>query len=501
MQQKKRLLIYAGIVFILHLFGNPHYGFFRDELYFIACGLRPAWGYVDQPPVTPLLAAGSQVFGHSLFLLRAVPAIFAAASVYVTGLLVIEFGGGTFALTLSALAAFFCPVLMNFGMKMSTDMPGLFLWPLAALFVVRTLKGGNQQNWIYTGLALGMSFQAKISVLFFAASLFAGLLFTRHRRSLLSMWCFWGAAVFAAISLPYIAWQMHYDFPMMELLRNGQKGKNLTLSPADFMVAQLLITNPFLALIWISGLFWLIKHPTWRFLAIAWAVFMAEMIILHGKHYYSANFYSILIAAGGVAIESWTSSIRRLRPLVSAFVVMAGLISVPFVMPILSEESFVEYNRVVAKSLHLESPKTEKHQDGPLPQDWADMHGWPELTAAVAKVFQSLSPEERAKAVIMARNYGQASAIEFFGKDYALPAVLSGHNQFYLWGTRGNTGEILIDVKGDCGKDTNLYRSSTLAATFTHSWVMPYENEIPIMICRGLNRPLEEIWTATKFYW
>src|SRR5580658_9218110 len=114
--------IAALATFVLHLVANPHYGFFRDELYFIICGFHPAWGYVDQPPLVPLLAAGSQLFGHSLFALRALPAAFAAGGVYVTCLLVAELGGGTFAAVLASLAFVAAPVLLSFGQKVGPDM-------------------------------------------------------------------------------------------------------------------------------------------------------------------------------------------------------------------------------------------------------------------------------------------------------------------------------------------------------------------------------------------
>src|SRR5271165_6684035 len=127
----------ALVTLAVHLAANPHYGFFRDELYFIICGRHPDWGYVDQPPVVPLLAAGSQLFGHSLFALRAIPALFAAASVYTTCLLVVELGGGAFAELFGAVVAALTPVLMSFGTKLSTDTIGLWLWPLAALYVLR----------------------------------------------------------------------------------------------------------------------------------------------------------------------------------------------------------------------------------------------------------------------------------------------------------------------------------------------------------------------------
>jgi len=491
----------AGLVLVAHLAGNPHYGFFRDELYFIMCGSRPAWGYVDQPPVAPLLAAASQLFGRSLFMLRAIPAFFAAGSVYVTCLICAELGGGAFAQVLSAVVAFFCPVLMSFGMKVSPDTPGLLLWPLTALSVLRAVKTGNPRWWLLAGAALGVSFQAKYSVLFFAAALFVGLIATAQRRSLLSPWCLGGVALAVAIALPNVLWQLHFDLPMLELLKNGQQGKNVRLSPLDFMFAELLITNPVLALVWLSGLVWLLRDANARFLGLSFLVLMAEMIALHAKHYYPADVYPILIAAGGVAIERWSGRLPALRPVLGAVAVASGLVLVPYVLPVLPIEAFIPYQRAVAPILHLEAVRTENGRVGQLPQDWADMQGWEELTATVARVCATLSPQERAQAVIVARNYGEAAALEFFGTDYELPPVVSGHNQYYLWGTRGTSGEVLIDVNGDCGKSLGLYRSSTVGATFNHPYVRPFESELPILICRGINRPLSEIWPKVKFYY
>ena len=503
MRGPKRIPFYAAIlVLVAHAVANPHYGFFRDELYFIVCGFHPAWGYVDQPPLVPLLAAASQLFGESLFLARVVPALFAAGSTYVICLIAIELGGGTFAQILAAVASFLSPVLMNFGMKISTDTPGLVLWPLAALAILRVLNRRDPRWWLVAGAALGLSFQAKYSVIFFAAALLMGLLATRQRQALRTGWCVAAAALAIAIALPNVLWQLHFQLPMLELLRNGQQqGKNIELSPADFIVAEFLITNPVLALVWAIGLFWLLWHPAVRFLAWSFLALTMEMILLKAKHYYPANVYPILIAAGGVALEQWTEKLKSLRPAIAGVAVVSGLVVVPYALPVLPVQIFIPYHRTIAPLLHLDKARTERGRVGPLPQDWADMHGWPELTAAVAQVYAQLAPEERTEAVIFAQNYGEAAAIEFLGKRYGLPPVLSGHNQYYLWGTRGNSGEVLIVVGGDCGEEYGLYRSSTHAATFTHSLMRPFESRLPIFVCRGLNQPLAEFWPRVKFYY
>jgi Dolichyl-phosphate-mannose-protein mannosyltransferase len=493
-------LVAALVVFVVHVVANPHYGFFRDELYFIICGRHPQWGYVDQPPVVPLLAALSQAFGHSLLLLRAVPALFAAGGAYVTCLLVLEFGGGAFAQVLAALVYFFTPVLTSFGMKAGTDEVGLFTWPLIALLVVRLTRGADARWWLLVGALAGISLQSKYSVIFFLVALVAGLLATGERRALWTPWFAAGGGVAALIALPNLAWQAHYGFPMMELLRNGQNGKNVIPSPALYALQELLITNPLLAPAWLAGLFWLLFAPRFRFLAYAYIVLIAEMLGLHGKHYYPANVYPILIAAGGVAFEAWTGRLRLLRGPVLAYAFLAGLLMLPDVLPILPEATFVAYSQARDRALHVSEKMTETEhgrEDSLLPADWADMHGWPEMAAATQRVYDALPPAERSRAVVLAGNYGEASAVAFFTPDVP---VVSPHNQFWLWGTHGFSGNPIVQINGTCFEKRKLFRSRTRAATFSSPYAINYENDIPIWICRDPVEPLAAVWPEIKNY-
>jgi hypothetical protein len=497
-------LIAAAIVFIVHLAANPHYGYFRDELYFIICGFHPQFGYVDQPPVVPLLSAGSQLFGHSLFLLRAVPAAFAAGGVYVTCLLAAEYGGGAFAQVLAALVFFFTGVLSSFGMKVSTDEVGLFTWPLLALLIVRITKGADPRLWLAAGAVAGLSIESKYSVFFFLAALLAGLLLAPQRRTMFNPWFAGGLGLALLIALPNLIWQWHYGFPILQLLEAGQHGKNVVVGPLMYLVQEILITGLFIATIWIIGLGWLARMPQYRFLAYAYVLLIAQMIVMHGKHYYPAAVYPILIAAGALQIERWTIPQTRPRTLARtvtvALVVAFGLLFLPLSLPILPEAAFVSYDTALGNALHVSrsSMETEHHRDeAPLPGDWADMHGWPEMAAAVASIYDALPPGERAQAVVMASNYGEASAIEFFTPHVP---VVSGHNQYWLWGPQGHTGNVLIDIDGDCGAKEHFFKHAARATTFSNRWAIAYETNIPIMLCRGIREPLAVIWPSRKDY-
>jgi hypothetical protein len=487
----------AGLAaFVFHLIANPHYGFFRDELYFIICGFHPQWGYVDQPPVTPLLAAGTQLFGHSLFLLRALAAVFAGASVYVICLLVLEFGGGAFALTLAAICGTLSPVLCAFAEKVGPDMVGLWLWPLAVLYIVRIIKGGDARQWLYAGAAIGFSAESKYSVLFFAAAFLLALLFTPERRILFTRWFLAGAALAIVIVLPNFIWQAVNGFPMYELLRNGQLGKNVILTPAEFVLAQFILTNPLMALVWLCGLIWALLRAQTRFIGYGFVLLILFMIAFKAKHYYPADVYPIMFALGGVAVESWTQRVRFVRPVVAALAAVAGLFLLPYVEPILPEATFIRFNQTVGPTLGLGVIATEHTKQTWMTQDFADMHGWPELAAIVQRAYDALPPGDRAQAVAVAQNYGEASAIAFFSH---VP-VISGHNQYYLWGTRGFSGNVILDVGGDCGAKEHLFRQSQRVAVFTAPHIMPYEDGRPIMLCRGIKVPLARIWPGVKAY-
>lgn len=486
--------------FLIHLIGNPHYGFFRDELYFIICGFHPQWGYVDQPPVVPLLAAGTQLFGHSLVLLRAVPALFAAAGAYVTCMLVAEFGGGIFAQSIAAIVFFFSPVLMSFGMKVGPDEVGLWLWPLIALFVVRLAHGADPRLWLLIGLCAGVCLVSKYSVLFFLVALVIGLLLTPQRRIFASWWCVAAAAIAFLIALPNFLWQMHYGFPMLELLRAGQTGKNLIVGPGTYLFQELVITNVVLALEWVIGLIWLLAMRQFRFLGYLYVILIVEMLLFHGKHYYPADVYPILIVAGAVPIESWTKGRRIARAVVVAAVLIFGLIFTPFTLPILPERTFIAYAKAVSATFHISqrATATEHHrEDAALPGDWADMHGWPELAQTVKRIYDALPPGERAQAAAVASNYGEASAIKFFAPEVP---VISGHNQYWLWGYDHYSGNVIIDVAGDCGAKGHLFRNARRAAVFSAPYVTSYEDRLPIMLCRGIRKPLSKIWPEVKSY-
>ena len=285
--------------------------------------------------------------------------------------------------------------------------------------MLRIVKGADPRWWLAVGAVVGIALESKYSVLFFALALLAGLALTpAAARAVHRAWFLAGALLAVAIALPNFIWQAIHGFPMWELLRNGASGKNVVASPGLFLFQQLLLTNLFASPIWIVGLIWLLANSTTRFLGYAYVLLIALMIALHAKHYYPADVYPILMAAGGVAIEGWTKRCRSWRAAsIVAATVAAGLFFAPFSLPVLSEPAMLDYTAFVARVLHIprSAIATERHRTAALPEDWADMHGWPELAATVARIYDALPAEQRDQAAIVASNYGEAAAIDFFG--------------------------------------------------------------------------------------
>ncbi|MBV9027829.1 MAG: glycosyltransferase family 39 protein, partial [Candidatus Eremiobacteraeota bacterium] len=405
---------------------------------------------------------------------------------------------------LAVLAYAAAPVLESFGGKVGPDMVGLWLWPLAALYVLRVAKGADSRYWIAAGAAIGIALESKYSVVFFALALVAGLILTPQRRALRSGWFYGGVAMAVAIASPNFIWQAVHGFPMWELLRNGANGKNLVASPTLFLFQQLLLTNLFVAPIWIVGLIGLLRDGAARFLGYAYLILIAMMIALHAKHYYPADVYPIVMAAGGVAIEGWTRNLTAIRWAVGAVTVAAGAFFAPFCLPVLSENGMLAYTDFASRLLHVprSAMATEHGRSAALPEDWADMHGWPELTATVARIYGSLPPDRRRRAAIVADNYGEAAAIDFFGPAYGLPPAISYHNNYWIWGTRGASGDVVINVNGDCARSRvpELYRDARLVARSNPPWVISFEQNVPIWLCTGITRPLDQLWPNLRKY-
>ena len=495
------IVVFSAAALLVHVPTNARYGYFRDELYYIACGRHLAFGYVDQPPLSILLLRLSEVLlGSSLFAIRLLPALAGAATVAITGLIARELGGRPWAIALAcagSLCALFNLAVGNF-FSMNAFEP--LFWMGCVYLLVRIINGDSPTLWLWFGVLVGLGLENKHSTAFLAAGIFIALLLTPERRHFAEKWIWFGGLIAFAIALPNILWQAQHHWPTYELLRNiAHSDKNVALSPVQFIVQQIVFMNPATLPLWLAGLCWAFGSRDGRrymALGIIYLVVLTEFIILHGKSYYLAPAYPMLFAAGGVAVERvFANRLRWSKPGLLVLIIAAGALLAPLVVPILPPGKLVVYMRAIG----LQLPRTETSHTTPLPQVFADQFGWQEMVASVGHVYNHLRPEDKKRAAIFCQNYGEAGAIDFFGANFGLPPAISGHQNYFLWGPRDWTGEValVLDTRDDSARE-HFASVEDLGQIVSSPWAMPFERRMHIYLCHDLKANVREVWPRVK---
>jgi hypothetical protein len=485
---------------LFHLVFLRGYGVFRDELYYMACGRHPGWGYVDHPPLVGWVAwIVRQLAGDSHLVLRVVAAVAAATTVFLAARIARDLGGGPFARFFVGVAAAFLPISLALGSVFSMNVFDQLFWAILFWILVRVLSGGDERLWLVFGAVAGLGLLNKISVLFLGFGLVVGLALSRRWDVFRSRWFWIGGGLAGLVFLPHLVWQQLNGWPTLEFMANAREHKMAPLSAGGFLRETILQTAvaPWL---WILGLGWLLfarAAARVRTLGVLFLVVLAVIILTGGKPYYLAAAYAAPLAAGAVALEALTAGrFRWLRPVLAILVVAGGLLASPLGRPVLPVDRFVEY----ATAIGIHSAPEERHDMGRLPQFYADMHGWREMAETVAGVVRSLPEGDQAKACVFGQNYGEAGAMEYFGPELGLPPALSRHNSYWLWGPGECTGEVLVVVGDDRERLEELFETVELGATFTCRDCMPYENGSAIWIARRLRTPISELWPEIKSY-
>lgn len=496
------LLAVAKLALHLATTGAFGYGYFVDELYYLAVSEHLAWGFVDMPPLFPALTALVRAtLGDSLFALRVVPALSGAALVVMTGFLARDLGGRRFAQGIAALSVLTAPLWMALHSMHTMNALDQLFWTAGAWIVLRIVRDDWPQGWLLFGAVAGLGMLNKHAMAFFGVAMVAGLLLTPARRALRSRWIWLGGLLAFAIFLPNLLWIAGHGFPHFEMLANiRENGRDVQLDPLGFLAQQVLMFNPLAVPLWLGGLAWLLfgrEGRRYRILGIAWLAVMVEMVLLDGRPYYPAPAYPMLLAAGGVAWEGWLGR-RRWRfakPAYAAALAISGAALAPLFTPLLPPETLIRYSQATG----LEQPRIENHRLGPLPQLMADRFGWKEMAEEVARIYHALPAEDRAKAAIFGQNYGQAGAIDLYGPRLGLPKAISGHLTYWLWGPRGYTGEVVIVMDDDRETLEGVFESVELAGRVSHPYSMPYQH-FDVWVCRGLRMPMAELWPRVKSY-
>ena len=490
----------AFLIFAGHFYFNNQYGYFRDEFNYIACGEHLDWGFVDHPPLIPLLVQFCRVlFGDSLRVIRLVPALASALTVVLSGAIARRLGGGPFAMLLTAVSVALAPVFLSDGSLLTTNCLEPLLWMGCVWFALQAIDGQPTDHpgaWLGFGVVLGLGLQEKYSIAIFAVALIAGLLLTPERRVLTNRWVWVGAMAAVAIFLPNFLWNVNHHWPFLELMRNIRaSGRDTQLSVPRYFVEQLLLVGPLSAPLWLAGLAGLLmrrEFRAYRFLGLSYILTFAFFAFSHGKNYYLAPVYPMLLAAGATWLERSNYALLRAGALI--LVMAGGAVLMPVTVPILPPEKLAAY----LDSLPFEVPRSEvSFKNAALPQHYADQFGWQELVEVTARGWARLTPQDQRECAIFGQNYGQAGAIDFLGKSFHLPKALSGNQSYFLWGPRGYSGSCMIVIGDRQLRLLDLFESIEPWGETSSPYAR--ENRIPVYLCR---RPkfgsLDELWPQLK---
>lgn len=470
----------AGLTVVVLLLFSGGYGFHRDELYFIVAGRHPDWGYVDQPPLTPILSAAAvAILGLSPTAIRILPALVVGASILLTAAMARDMGGDQRARWVAALAVALSGLLLA-GHLASTATYELLAVAVITWLVVRILRGDDVRLWIAVGLVGGLALLNKYTIGLTVVALVAGILIARRWSILRSRWPWLGAAVALVVAAPGLAWQATHGFPQLEMARHIAAAVG-DAERTQLLPLQLVLAGPLLWPVVIVGLWWLLRAPDarpWRALAWAYAVALALTYWQGGKAYYVAGFIPVLFAAGSVPVAAWLSRGRLAlrRTVFAAAAVASGAAMVVVALPVLPPPLFASSG---INDVNKES---------------GEQIGWPELVAQVQDVTARLTPDERAHAVIITASYGEAGALELLGRDH--PPVFSGQNSYWDFG-RPAEGTRVVVVVGRA-RTSGLSDCRSEGRVDNGIGLRNEEQGVPIQVCRGMPGSWAEVWPAYR---
>lgn len=476
------VLLVAGVVVALLLVVSGGYGFHRDELYFIVAGRHPAFGYPDQPPLTPLLASASvALLGASPTAIRILPALAIGVIIVLTAAMTREMGGTRTAQVIGALAIAVSGLLVG-GHLAFTATFDVLAWAIVLWLVVRLLAGGDPRWWLAVGVVAGIGLQNKHIPLFLGAGLAIGILLARRWDVVRSPWA-WSAVVIAAlIWLPNLAWQVANGMPQLEMA--ADIAQEADENRASLVPELLLLAGLFTFPIAVVGWWRLLRSGDalpWR--PIGWAALFVLLVVIGsgGKSYYWVGFVAPLLAAGAVDVDLWVARGRTPLRAISLGAALLGslVVSATLGLPIVPVESLAD------------SPVMDIYEDA------GEQVGWPELVSTVEGVVGELTPEERAAATIVTMNYGEAGALEVLGTD--LPPVHSGHNGYWDWGPPREDLTYVLVVSQDSPAGGRGLGDCVRRATVDNGVGLDNEEQgVGVWACPAMERPWSEVWAAFR---
>jgi hypothetical protein len=477
------VLLVAGLMVVALLAVSGSYGFHGDEMYFIVAGRHPAFGYVDQPPLTPLLSAASvALFGVSPTAVRLLPALEMGLIVILVALIARDLGGTRRSQVLAAITAALSGYLGAGHLDTTTD-PDLLAWAIVLWLLVKLLAGGDRRLWLAVGIVAGIALENKDTMLFLGFGLAVGLVLARRWDVVRSPWAWAAIGIALLIWIPNLAWQATNGWPQITMA--NAISQYASDNRAQIVPLLWLFTGPLLFPVSAAGLVWFLRTKSsspWRAIWIAALIALALVVISGGKAYYAIGTAPVFMAAGAILLDRWLSRghFRLKAASFTSVAVLSGALIAYLTLPILPLANYA------TSGLPAAVPDT------------ANEVGWPQFVATVEQVVAGLPADQRAHAVILTNDYSEASPLELLGT--GLPPVYSGHNSFWDWGPPPADRTIVVHV-GD-------WRPADWSQFFVGCRVVAHvdnglgiqngEQGVAVTVCTGLRAPWPDMWPSLR---
>ena len=443
----------AALNVALHLAFYQNLEYHRDELLYFSQGMHPAWGYASVPPLTGWLAGLVwATLGYSVWAVKLLPALGSGAMVLLVAAISRELGGRNYAQILAAIGVVITPLMLRAFFLFQPVYLDILFWTLLFYWLVRFLNTSSDKYLYALGVTLGLGLLNKYLVALWAVSVLLAFLLTRERRAFTRKSLYLAFLVSLLVFLPNIIWQFLHDFPVVEHMAALSESQLAHVSRADFLADQLLMGYSVVLLLG-PGLYFLLRLPKYRSVGLAVVFTVGLLCLLRGKSYYTAGVFPVLLAAGGVL---WENILARTfgKALLPALMALSILPLLPLGLPIYDVEGMIGYFDALDQKYGIDAGR--RFEDGTvhsLPQDYADMLGWDELTRLVQKAYQQTG--DKRNALIYCENYGQAGAVAMIGKKYKLPQPMCFSESFLYWAPDLLDHEIreFIYVNDELGED------------------------------------------------
>jgi hypothetical protein len=472
------------------------YGWFVDELYFVACARRPDLGYVDHPPLATLvLAAIRTITGETLWAIRIIPALAGAAGVWLAGGLARKLGGDRFAELFAAVLVATAPAVLVIAGFYSMNPFELVLAIALASTAVGLADGEPPNRWLVFGALAGIAFLTKHTSIVPAGLFTAGLLASPARRHLTTRWPWLGLGLALLIAAPNLVWLAQHDWITLEFYRESTRLKNIATTPLDALVGQVLFVGPIAFVLAIGGAIALCRNRARRGLGACFFVGLAIMLVAGvSRPDRILGLYPLVFAAAAAAIDRRVGRRRWVRRGVVAVVILGVLPPLPLVVPVLPPDTLERY----ATWLDV-TPELERDKGGNIGQWMADRFGWYELAGETARVVQTLPDAERSRVVLVGEDYGAAGALELYGPSLGLPdRVISTHNAYWLWGPGKLFDDSILVVVGGDPRLRHLFVDVHEVGRVRCRHC--YKHGTPIWIARGQLAELASAWPHLRLF-